>query len=66
MEYDRGDGFLFDFESNGIPFQLSPRSYIPFNLKGNRDSLISNKSLNVETLDVDTLNVNILNAGTLV
>ena len=33
MGYDRGDGFPFDFEPNGIPFdsksrrKLSPRSY---------------------------------------
>ena len=31
MGYDRGDSFPFNFESNGIPFDIQ----IPFNLKGN-------------------------------
>ena len=38
--YDRGDSFPFNLESNGTAFgskskgKLSPRSYIPFNVKG--------------------------------
>ena len=47
MGYDRGDSFPFDLEPNGFPFgskskgKLSPRSYIPFNVKGNGNIVFS-------------------------
>ena len=47
MGYDRGDSFPFDFGPNGFPFgskskvKLSPRSYIPFNVKGNENLVFS-------------------------
>ena len=47
MGYDRGDSIPFDFKPNENPFGskskgiLSPRSFIPFNLKGNRIRFVS-------------------------
>ena len=47
MGYDRGNGFPFDFETNGIPFgsenrkENCPHDYIPFNVKGNRNIVFS-------------------------
>ena len=42
MEYDRDNGFPFDFEQNEIPFGSNSKEdchgdHIPFNLKRNRN-----------------------------
>ena len=50
MGYDRGDGFPFDFEPNGIPFGSENRKenchhdHIPFNVKGNGNIVFSVQS----------------------
>ena len=46
MGYDRGDSFLFDFEPNGNSFgskleENCHHDYIPFNLKGNGNIVLS-------------------------
>ena len=47
MRYERGDSFLFDFESNGIPFGSENRKqnrhhdHMPLNLKGNGNIVLS-------------------------